>query len=324
MQETRRIARLLEIISFIQGSPRRWSRKRLADEFEVSERSITSDLQVIRHGLGWDLRVEPGGGYYFGRSVPRLPSVSYSIPEALSLLLAVEAGFSYGGVQQEELSAAVRRLTSVFPKDLRRIVEHLEQGSPPQTDGRRTQALTKVLSAISNGRRLHLVYKVASRGGDMTERDVDPYGIVPYERTWHLIGYCHLRQTVRVFKVDRIRSIEILPQSFVAPVDFNTERFLASGWGLMRGLDLPVDKVALRFTPPAADWVAEGEWFEGEHIEHEPDGSVVYRATIQVTPEFQRWVLRYGQMVEVNSPDHLRDWIVAEARATIERTSTKA
>ena len=43
---------------------------------------------------------------------------------------------------------------------------------------------------------------------DMTERDVDPYGIVPYERTWHLIGYCHLRQTVRVFKVDRIRSIE--------------------------------------------------------------------------------------------------------------------
>lgn len=323
LQETRRIARLLEIISYIQQAPRQWTRQRLAEEFEVSPRSITSDLQVIRNGLGWELCVESGSGYYFSKKVPRLPSVSYSVSEALALLLAVQAGSSYGGVQQVELSAAVKRLTSVFPEDLRRIVEHLQENPPSQTDGRRTTILTQVLSAISKSQRLHLVYQVASRGGDMTERDVDPYGIIPYERTWHLIGYCHLRQAVRVFKVDRIRSIEILPQRFTAPNDFDTERFLASGWGLMRGLDLPVDDVILRVYPPAADWVAEGEWFEGERTEREEDGSVVYRASIQVTPEFQRWVLRYGQMVEVVAPDHLREWIAGEARAIVQRNSAR-
>ena len=78
----------------------------------------------------------------------------------------------------------------------------------------------------------------------------------------------------------------------------------------------------LRVRPPAAGWVAEGEWHEGEIIERQPDGSIIYRAAIQVTPEFQRWVLRYGRMVDIIAPSHLRDWLVAGARAILDRAET--
>ena len=73
-QETRRVARLLEIIWLIQAAPRYWTRQRLAERFEVSVRSITSDIQVIRHRLAWDVRTERGSGYHFHGPVP----VSYT------------------------------------------------------------------------------------------------------------------------------------------------------------------------------------------------------------------------------------------------------
>ncbi len=62
--ETTRVARILDIIWRIDNAPRRWTRKRLAEVFEVSERSITSDLDIIRHGLRFDLQNDRGRGYY--------------------------------------------------------------------------------------------------------------------------------------------------------------------------------------------------------------------------------------------------------------------
>ncbi len=321
-QETRRVARLLEIIWLIQAAPRRWTRQQLANRFDVSVRTITMDLQIIRHGLVWDLRIERGSGYYFG-AVPQLPSVTYSLSEALALILAAQAGLTYGGVPREELGSAIRRLTSVFPEDLRRFVERFGPEAASPTDGRRTSILGEVTQAISQGRRLAITYRVASRGGAETERMVDPLAIVPYDTSWQLVGYCHLREDVRFFKIDRIRQIEVLPQRFTMPAGFDLGRFLASGWGIMRGLDLPVDDVVLRFHPPAADWIAEGAWHGDEVVERQTDGSVIYRASIQVTPEFQRWVLRYGSTVDIISPGHLREWIASEARAILKRASAQ-
>lgn len=320
-QETRRVARLLEIIWLIQAAPRQWTRQRLAERFDVSARSITSDLQVIRHGLVWDLKSERGSGYYFG-AVPRLPSVTYSLSEALALILAAQAGLNYGGIPHEELGSAIRRLTSVFPEDLRRFVERFGSQPASPTDGRRTSILGEVTQAMSLGRRLSMVYRVASRGGVETRRVVDPLALVPYDKTWHLVGYCHLREDVRVFKIDRVRQIEVLPDRFTAPAGFDLNSFLASGWGIMRGLDLPIDDVVLRFQTPAADWVVEGTWHEGEVVERQPDGSILYRVSIEVTPEFQRWVLGYGRMVDILRPAHLREWIVAEARAIFDNAAS--
>lgn len=317
-QETRRVARLLEIIWLIQAAPRRWTRQALAERFDVSVRSITMDLQIIRHGLVWDLNIERGSGYYFG-TVPQLPSVSYSLSEALALILAAQAGLDYGGVPREELGSAIRRLTSVFPEDLRRFVERFGDEAMTPTDGRRTTILEAMTRAISRNQRLALTYRVASRGGEETERVVDPLAIVPYDRSWQLVGYCHLRNDIRFFKIDRVRQIEVLPQRFTAPAGFEISRYLASGWGIMRGLDRPVDDVVLRFHPPAADWVAEAERHEEESVERQPDGTVIYRAKMQVTPEFQRWVLRYGRMVDIITPEYLRAWIVSEARAILDR-----
>jgi predicted DNA-binding transcriptional regulator YafY len=65
LPETTRIARILEMVWRISREPRRWTRAALATEFEISERMVTQDIQLIRHGLGFDLKSSYGEGYYF-------------------------------------------------------------------------------------------------------------------------------------------------------------------------------------------------------------------------------------------------------------------
>ena len=51
LEETKRTSRILEIVQIIATAPRRYLRRHLAHRFEVSERMIQKDLDVIRHGL---------------------------------------------------------------------------------------------------------------------------------------------------------------------------------------------------------------------------------------------------------------------------------
>src|SRR5689334_13009399 len=83
-EQTKRVVRLLWMISLIANEPRRWTRRRLADKFEVSERQIDDDVRVLRHGLQHDRR-----GYYF-TDTPALRAIHYTVPEALALLTALQ------------------------------------------------------------------------------------------------------------------------------------------------------------------------------------------------------------------------------------------
>lgn len=316
LPETTRIARVLDIVWRINAAPRYWTRKRLAEQFEVSERSITSDLELIKHRLNFDLENDRGKGYYFAK-VPQLPSVSYSIAEALALILAARAARQFAGVPQRDLSLAITRLSSVVPGELRDMLRQVANDGPGESDPHREEILSRCTQAISVGHSLDVAYAAASANGTVTERRIDPYAVFPYDRSWHVVGYCHLREDVRVFKVGRIQSALQTGESFAREAEFDLEAFLSTGWGLMRGLGLPVEQVVLRFRPPASRWVAEERWHASQQVIPLPGGRVEFRVTIQVTPEFQRWVFRYGRDVEVIAPSSLRWWIADEARAVL-------
>src|SRR5262249_36578522 len=67
--------------------------------------------------------------------------------------------------------------------------------------------------------RLRLRYR--STRSEVTERAFDPYGVVYHDGLWYTIGHCHLRQEQRLFRLDRILSVESLHETFPAPEDFS-------------------------------------------------------------------------------------------------------
>lgn len=60
-EEIKRTSRILEMVLMIASAPERFSRKMLAERFDISERMVTKDLTVIRHGLKLDLQRSANG-----------------------------------------------------------------------------------------------------------------------------------------------------------------------------------------------------------------------------------------------------------------------
>jgi predicted DNA-binding transcriptional regulator YafY len=162
-------------------------------------------------------------------------------------------------------------------------------------------------------------YASVSRGGEQTERKVDPYAIVPYVRSFHLVGYCHLRQEVRIFKVDRIKSLQVTRQQFQIPDDFDLKEYIGDSWGLLRGAGGEPEEVRLRFSPRAGRWVSEEQWHPGQQVEWQPDGTLIFSLRVAINPAFVRWILYYGSEVEVIEPEWLAREVWKEARDTADR-----
>jgi predicted DNA-binding transcriptional regulator YafY len=81
--ETRRISRVLQMLNLIAVKPRRYLRRELAEKFEVSERMIEKDLDLIRHGMklsllhsSMDFHSDQMGNQRVGEPTPLQISVS--------------------------------------------------------------------------------------------------------------------------------------------------------------------------------------------------------------------------------------------------------
>ena len=340
-EEYRRTRRIVDLLLRIANQPRRWTRKSLAELYEVSEKQMDKDLFLIRHGLRMPLR-HVAEGYYLER-LATLPTLSLSLSEALSLLLAARLGQQMPGVSRSDLAAAIARVEALLPPELVPLVGALSRGE--EGAGLRGATLRELQLAIAERVRLRLRYCSASGspprsqgegsgecgphqsqrsapGSQQADRLVDPYTLLPYLKSWYLIGMCHLRKEVRMFKVDRIQAIARTGEHFAVPEGFDLASYLGHTWGLLRGEAGVPEEVVLEFAPEAARWVRDEEWHPSQRVEDLPDGRVRLTFYVGITPEMRRWVLGFGRQVRVVRPTHLAEWMVQEARAVVEIVDT--
>jgi predicted DNA-binding transcriptional regulator YafY len=314
-EETKRLSRVLVLIQMIATSPRRYLRRDLAERFEISERMIQKDIEHIRHGLKLSLCHAPEG-YYF-ENMPSLPALRYNFPEALAMLLALQAAIHVSGAPSQELAAATARLESLFPAEFGPFLRQAANNRTASMAGgdrgaHRQGMLTLLTSALVRTQKVRIVYGTGSRGGEVNERVVRPYHLMPYVRSWQLIAFCELRGEVRMFKVDRIQEAVLLDEHYSIPADFDVEDYMGMAWGVMRGGKQEPEDVTLRFKPEAGRWVSEEQWHKSQKVETTADGSVLFRLHIPITPEFVNWVLYYGSRVEVIEPERLRQRVTGE------------
>ncbi|MCC6629138.1 MAG: WYL domain-containing protein [Chloroflexi bacterium] len=312
---TQRVGRLFEIYLLIAAQPRCWTRARLTDRYEVSERQIQQDIDELRHRLRADIR-RTREGYYF-ESQPVLPPLRLELTEALALLRAARAGGRLTGVHAADLAAALARLETALPAEVAGLLPGVESPSSEPAARHRQAILAELELALARRRRVRLTYRAASRDGAAAERLVDAYAVAPYGRGWYLIGYCHLRRAVRTFKIDRIAAVAATEERYAVPADFDAAAYLGDGaaWGVIADeTGLPED-VVLQFSPLAGRWVREEQWHPSQQVEEATDGAILLYLRVVVTPEFRRWVFHYGREVAVIAPPSLRAWIADEAWA---------
>lgn len=318
LEETKRIGRVLRILRIIDAQPRQWTRARLAQELEVSERAIDNDLQLIRHSLRYDLK-RSRAGYWFEQSPVTRP-VSLPIPEVLALALAATAVRDTGSVDSATVASALARLEAALPARLvpylRRVAAESAARVISPMIPRETVLLT-LEQAMAEGRAVDMTYRSASREGAVSNRRIQPYRLIPYEHSWQVIGFDSLRQTVRMFKVDRIGQCGLSSERYDVPADFDVEAYLGDTWGVLRGEEGPTHDITIAFTPTAAPWVRDERRHHSQVTEELPDGGLRLHFHATVTNELVRWVLSFGCEALVEQPAVLGNAVVEAAEEVV-------
>lgn len=219
-------SRLFKMIDLLQGRARLTTRE-LAHQLGVSERTVSRDIGRLQD-LELPITVTPGrqGGVSLAPGA-LLPALRFTDDEALALgyglLLARRSGsVALGGATQ----SASERLSSVLSSSSQQRLEALTGTLTelPLAKGDTNTVASSVIfdlaEAIKNNRQVELGYR--SRQGEITSRQLDPYGMVNLERFWYVAGHCHLRRDIRVFRLDRIRRVLVSERRFKAPGAFDT------------------------------------------------------------------------------------------------------
>jgi len=187
---------------------------------------------------------------------------------------------------------------------------------PHKTYRQHRETVERLNTAIARLRTVQMRYFSASRNAT-TRREVDPYHLRYVGGALYLIGYCHWRRDVRLFAVDRIRSLTSTDHAYQMPLSFDVEAYVQDALVVMRG---PAIAVELLFSKVTAAWVKDRLWHHTQTKTPLKDGDL--RMTLQVadTPELVAWILHFGSGVQVVQPVALRDKVLAEARKILGQT----
>ncbi len=122
--------------------------------------------------------------------------------------------------------------------------------------------LERLSRAVSGHRTLQMRYYSASRDR-VTRREVDPYHLWFAAGGLYPIAYCHLRRDVRMFAVERIRSLTVTPHAFQLPLGFDVETYVEDALVVMRGRLVDVE---LAFDRATSAWARDRIWHPSQHL----------------------------------------------------------
>jgi len=287
----------------------------LANQFEISIKTAQRDIEFMRDRLLCPLEYDSSEkGYYYENDTFTLPMVYLSSGELSSLLIARKILRDVsGGCLGDEISSILQKITNVLNRHMVTgdqvddVFSFQLVGYSPVPES----VFKNVLEGCFKKKQLKFTYYSPVRD-EKSERTVDPYHLFDYMGTWHLIAYCHLRESVRDFALGRITDVTISEEAFRKPQDFKIKDFFDASFGIYKGKSLK--EVTLRFSPLKARWIRDQVWHKDQKKRFLKDGSLELTFPVADFSEIKMEILRHGGMVEVIKPKSLRDLIKAEAQ----------
>jgi predicted DNA-binding transcriptional regulator YafY len=309
----RQLERLLEIDRLIR-SPKRQTAATLARELEVSERTIQTDIAFLKNRYFAPIAFHKSEGLYYTDGDWRLPTVGLSQGELFALTLGARMLEAYSGtVYGVELRSAIARLAERLPEqvwvNLQQLVDEnvlFRTGAELDLDPQVWQVLEM---ACQLKQRVLMRYYTAGRN-DESERRLDPYVLHFTRNNPYVTGYCHKREMVRWFRVDRVRSIQLLEARFEVDPKFDREKHFADVF--QHEVGEATHDVAIWFNAQTAPYIRERRWHPTQEIEEDADGSLTLRMRVRGLNELKRWILFYGKGAIVLEPQELVEMVQEE------------
>jgi predicted DNA-binding transcriptional regulator YafY len=312
-------SRMLRLLSLLQ-THRYWPGAELAGRLGVSVRTLRRDVDRLRE-LGYPVDAHRGvdGGYQLAPGAA-LPPLVLDDEEAVALAIGLRAAAqgAIAGIEESSIRA-LTKVVQVMPSRLRHRVDALRAATVPGVWGTGPTVdagtLTAVAQACRDEERLRFSY--TARGGEQTDRHVEPHRLVSLGRRWYLVAYDLTRHDWRSFRLDRLEDpcatgARFRPREL--PAD-DAVAFVRAGIDNVPAAPQAVEAVV--HAPAATVRAMVGQWATVEEL----DGR---RCRLRMTADSLDWPTMalgaVGAEFEVVRPpelaDHIREWAARFTRAT--------
>jgi predicted DNA-binding transcriptional regulator YafY len=258
---------LLRLLEVSQGKTLPDLVESVPDDYPKNARTVRRDLEALE-AVGFPLVTERRNGQSRWRLMEGfrdIPALGFCATELMALLLSRNLLKPLEGTEiAESLNSALNKAAVALPPQGHEYVRAMEQifsvGIGPHKNFRQhRQTIDLISQAIDQRRTAQMRYFSASRDST-ARREVDPYFLRFAGGGLYLIGHCHLRKEVRMFAVERIRSIALTDQPYQMPLDFKVDEYVQDALGVMRsGRRIEVE---LSFSKKAA---APAKWGQVYH-----------------------------------------------------------
>ena len=244
-------ARALLALELVQGSPG-ITADRLAGKLGVSERAARRYVGILREaGIPIESARGRYGGYRVGRGL-RLPPLMFSATEALGLVMAVLDGHHDASDPADPVGSALGKIVRALPEPVAAQAEAVRRSTAPAPDRAAARpdpgTTTALVQACSSHRRVRIGYR--TEAGSEWLIEAEPWAVVVRHGRWYLLCRSCAADARRAYRIDRVRAVEVLDDTFSPPAGLDPvamlEDHLAAGWeyDAEAVIDAPLDTVA--------------------------------------------------------------------------------
>lgn len=283
------INRLFEIV-YILLERETVTAKELAEIFEVSTRTIYRDIEILSQAkIPVYANKGKGGGisllsdYVLDKSI-------LSEEEQNQILFALQ---SMEKISNSDEKSILEKMSSIFNKSKMNWID--VDFSDWGTNGEQEQIFNLIRTAILRKKVIEFIYY--SSYGEETTRQVEPLQIYFKDKAWYLKAYCRLKQDYRLFKISRMKDIDILDETFEREIPEIKENIL----------NFKVIKLELKISKLLAYRVYDE--FKREDIIKNENGDFIVKVELPENDWVYGYILSFGENVKVLSPEYVKSII---------------
>lgn len=311
-----RMQRIYKLHQILSGRRYPIPRSQLQDALECSRATLTRILDEMRTFFDAPIEFDKdAGGYKYSQAAFELPGLWFTPSELFALSVAQQLlAEAQPGLLDSQLAPLKTRIDKLLGQshlgdgELARRLRILRMAAR-QPD---TRIFQTVAGATARRSRLGITYHGRERD-QKTEREVSPQRLVHYRDNWYLDAWCHTRDALRNFALDRIHAAQVLDRPARDLPDAELDAHYTATYGLFGG---PArQRAVLVFNAERARWVADERWHPDQQDRWLEDGrferSLPYADPRELLLDLQK----YGPDVEVMAPPELRQEIARRLKA---------
>ncbi|MBA7477560.1 hypothetical protein ES707_12971 [subsurface metagenome] len=305
-----RISRVMQILTTLQAG-KSYAVSDLSKMFGTSRRTIFRDLKELQ-AIGVPYRYDARTSGYMIEPEFFLPPIDLSLQEALSLLLLAHKARNQIQLPfKNSVLLAALKIENNLPVKIRRYcnkaLQNISTRASAQAPITHSAGLDKTFAqlqqAIVKKRKVNILYHSLFEG-TIIDVELCPYHLLYNNRAWYVLGRSSLHESVRTFKLNRIRELTTTERCFVDGENFDVYEYFGRAWSMIP--EGKIYNIKLRFLPKVANNVAEVQWHSTQKVIRNSDGSATVEFRVDGIGEITWWILGYGDQVQVLAPKELR------------------